>query len=115
MGTHPIFESDFDCLTEMRFTRIARGGNWELIPPEKIPSPTYWNKLVKGTPYEMVQVQLHRKGLHDPWLRHNFSNYDNVQRRPQYMITWLNDDVIKFSIMVTISSSCCKSCSASIR
>jgi len=22
MGTHPIFESDFDCLTEMRFTRI---------------------------------------------------------------------------------------------
>jgi len=22
MGTHPIFESDFDCLTEMRFTKI---------------------------------------------------------------------------------------------
>jgi len=25
MGTHPIFESDFDCLTEMRFTAIIRG------------------------------------------------------------------------------------------
>merc|ERR1712110_282796 len=26
MGTHPIFESDFDCLTEMRFTARLAGG-----------------------------------------------------------------------------------------
>merc|ERR1712235_77673 len=29
MGTHPIFESDFDCLTEMRFTAVVR----RLPPP----------------------------------------------------------------------------------
>merc|ERR1711955_119327 len=26
MGTHPIFESDFDCLTEMRVSRVLRSG-----------------------------------------------------------------------------------------
>jgi len=27
MGTHPIFESDFDCLTEMDFSSILQGKN----------------------------------------------------------------------------------------
>merc|ERR1739848_51481 len=102
MGTHPIFESDFDCLTEMRFSRVLRGGgNWDLIPPEKIPSPTFWNKVIKGTPYEFTQVQLNRKGLHDPWLRHNIVKYDNVQRKPHLMVTWCNDDVIKMALVIT--------------
>merc|ERR1712241_737000 len=38
MGTHPIFESDFDCLTEkMRFTRLlARAARTEYrTPPMK--------------------------------------------------------------------------------
>merc|ERR1712037_377679 len=83
MGTHPIFESDFDCLTDsMRFTKALRGGgNWDLIPPEKIPSPNFWNKVIKGTPYEFTQVQLSRKGLHHSWTRHEISKYDSVMRK----------------------------------
>merc|ERR1711868_37538 len=101
MGTHPIFESGFDCLTEMRFTRCLRGGsNWDLVPPEKIPSPQFWNKIMRGTPYEFSQVQLQRKGLHDPWMRQNIYAYDNVQRRPHLMVTWCNDDVIKIGIAI---------------
>merc|ERR1711915_465008 len=34
MGTHPIFESDFDCLTEMRFSRVlARAARTEYRTP----------------------------------------------------------------------------------
>lgn len=71
----------------MRFTRCLRGGsNWDLVPPEKIPSPQFWNKIMRGTPYEFSQVQLQRKGLHDPWMRQNIYAYDNVQRRPHLMV-----------------------------
>ena len=74
----------------MRLTLLRRGGggNWDLIPPEKIPSPNFWNKVIKGTPYEYTQVQLSRKGLHDPWLRHNIVAYDNVQRKPHLMVCY---------------------------
>merc|ERR1712127_44952 len=97
MGTHPIFESDFDCLTEnMRFTKALRGGgNWDLIPPEKIPSPNFWNKVIKGTPYEFTQVQLSKKGLHHSWTRHEISKYDSVMRRNPYMLTLFNDEHIR--------------------
>merc|ERR1711937_1004548 len=34
MGTHPIFESDFDCLTDFFFAKMTRtffvGGNWKM-------------------------------------------------------------------------------------
>ena len=71
----------------MRFTRALRGGgNWDLIPPEKIPSPNFWNKVVKGTPYEFTQVQLSRKGLHHAWTRHEIAKYDTVMRRNPYMV-----------------------------
>merc|ERR1712137_611970 len=34
MGTHPIFESDFDCLTEMRFSQVlARAARTEYRTP----------------------------------------------------------------------------------
>merc|ERR1712050_492799 len=35
MGTHPIFESDFDCLTDMRFTRalLSRAARTEYRTP----------------------------------------------------------------------------------
>merc|ERR1711970_518028 len=36
MGTHPIFESDFDCLTEMRFVGVIRRN---LIQSERRSSP----------------------------------------------------------------------------
>merc|ERR1711953_82001 len=36
MGTHPIFESDFDCLTEMDFSNILNGKNREEL--EKLSS-----------------------------------------------------------------------------
>jgi len=32
MGTHPIFESDFDCLTEMKLVQLLLG----LVPAESI-------------------------------------------------------------------------------
>ena len=71
----------------MRFTKALRGGgNWDLIPPEKIPSPNFWNKVIKGTPYEFTQVQLSKKGLHHSWTRHEISKYDSVMRRNPYMV-----------------------------
>jgi hypothetical protein len=71
----------------MRITQVVRGGgNWSLIPPERMPSPNFWNKVVKGTPYEYTQVQLANKGLHDPWIRNNVFGYDNVNRRPMYLV-----------------------------
>merc|ERR1711990_613858 len=102
-GTHPIFESDFDCLTEMRFTRVLRGGsNWSAVPPEKLPPPQLWNKLIPGTPYAEVQKELHKRGLHDPWMRKWFFSYDNVMRRPYTLAGALNSTIIKKAMMVTL-------------
>jgi len=87
MGTHPIFESDFDCLTEMRFSRALRGGsNWSAVPPEKLPPPQLWNKLIPGTPYAEVQKELHKRGLHDPWMRKWYFSYDGIMRRPYTLV-----------------------------
>merc|ERR1712235_191559 len=103
MGTHPIFESDFDCLTEMRFTRALRGGsNWSAIPPEKLPPPQLWNKLIPGTPYAEVQKELHKRGLHDPWMRKWYYSYDNVMRRPYTLALALNSTIIKKAMMVML-------------
>jgi len=91
----------------MRFTRRILGGggidrgNWGLLPPEKIPSPNFWNKTIKGTPYEYTQVQLARKGLHDPWIRHNFPWYDNVQRRPHILVSFLYFISVNFTAMMS--------------
>ena len=38
--------------SEMRFTRVLRGGsNWSAIPPEKLPPPQLWNKLIPGNSF----------------------------------------------------------------
>ena len=38
---------------EMRFTRVLRGGsNWSAVPPEKLPPPQLWNKLIPGTVFQ---------------------------------------------------------------
>merc|ERR1712147_545924 len=50
MGTHPIFESDFDCLTDLR--EIETMADWaddnldatENTPEEKLPEPTEIDK-----------------------------------------------------------------------
>jgi len=30
MGTHPIFESDFDCLTDLARGKIGKIGKWQM-------------------------------------------------------------------------------------
>merc|ERR1711970_335952 len=104
MGTHPIFESDFDCLTEMRFTRLLRGGSaFESIPPEKFPPPQLWRKLIPGTPFATVQKELHKRGLHDPWLSHNYFMYDLSMRKPYTLAGVLNMDIIKSAMAVVFA------------
>ena len=40
--------------SEMRFTRVLRGGsNWSAIPPEKLPPPQLWNKLIPGNSFKI--------------------------------------------------------------
>jgi len=65
MGTHPIFESDFDCLTEMiRFGRR----HFRLLPLSLPPSATA--KLEKNVEkqldldksYKMIQMYSNLKG-----------------------------------------------------
>merc|ERR1712210_228460 len=36
MGTHPIFESDFDCLTEIRMSGVIRLARRELSQTQKL-------------------------------------------------------------------------------
>merc|ERR1712212_161017 len=103
MGTHPIFESDFDCLTDMRATGLLRGGsNWASVPPEKCPSPRFWQKVIPGTPYAVAQAQLHQRGLHDPWMRNIVYQYDNNMRQPYPMVSVANDDLIKRAFFVVL-------------
>merc|ERR1711935_300856 len=107
MGTHPIFESDFDCLTDflrkMRFSRALKGGsNWANLPPEKFPSPQFWNKCIPGTPFARVQAELHSKNLHDPWLRGNYWRYDNVMRKP-YPLLLASPRVLRASFIIAFS------------
>jgi len=36
MGTHPIFESDFDCLTEKKWHFTIRAESWCLQPRKQV-------------------------------------------------------------------------------
>ena len=43
----------------MRFSRALKGGsNWANLPPEKFPSPQFWNKCIPGTPFARVQAEV---------------------------------------------------------
>merc|ERR1712189_155220 len=58
MGTHPIFESDFDCLTDEEFRRIFR----ECRPLNLIPPLKMSKKLTKSpTDQEKLQIYSHFK------------------------------------------------------
>ena len=49
----------FDFLRKMRFSRALKGGsNWANLPPEKFPSPQFWNKCIPGTPFARVQAEV---------------------------------------------------------
>ena len=44
-------------------------------------------KTVKGTPYAEVQKELHKRGLHDPWMRKWYFSYDGIMRRPYTLVS----------------------------
>merc|ERR1712131_579736 len=54
MGTHPIFESDFDCLTDMAFSKTPRGLITDELSRPGVPGPCDYDpndaseKRVKG-------------------------------------------------------------------
>ena len=52
-------KSENESSIRMRFTRRLRGGsNWDNVPPERLPSPTFWNKCIPGTPHARVQAEV---------------------------------------------------------
>jgi len=71
MGTHPIFESDFDCLTEMsdKFRLVAT----HLARAQK--SGSFWSRKVKEPPFDFA-VQ-----IGDPRLRLKSKNVEVTRRR----------------------------------
>ena len=42
---------------------------------------------MKGTPYAEVQKELHKRGLHDPWMRKWYFSYDGIMRRPYTLVS----------------------------
>merc|ERR1712048_403771 len=74
MGTHPIFESDFDCLTEMFVTRAASKGAWNNIKAMAAPAIRYGKgvmdaKADDGGSVPRIRGPLSRL-LRDSYIRH---------------------------------------------
>merc|ERR1712130_475712 len=49
MGTHPIFESDFDCLTDITMTKELDPSYFELIAKVVHAARKYWHNLEPGS------------------------------------------------------------------
>merc|ERR1712235_215588 len=89
MGTHPIFESDFDCLTdvESRVAKMAEGS----MPPTNYPLPTsYKGHFVVASKYRLVRkigsgsfgdIYLGIKIVQNLTRRHRYSTYTMVRNR----------------------------------
>merc|ERR1712235_77416 len=76
MGTHPIFESDFDCLTdvESRVAKMAEGS----MPPTNYPLPTsYKGHFVVASKYRLVR-KIGSGSFGDIYLGINISNGEEV-------------------------------------
>merc|ERR1712141_795373 len=81
MGTHPIFESDFDCLTDMRFTNILRGtgaqrmekGQWNRIPGSLDSGKHILPPIIKESQRKEQIEELWREAKNEMWLvRHKY-------------------------------------------
>jgi len=83
MGTHPIFESDFDCLTGNESTSLNRRGSCNAI--EKIPAPT-GNK--HGLYFALRIHQEREKELFGLMKERSVVNFDDIV---QYCTTRLRD------------------------
>jgi|ERR1711936_752404 len=71
MGTHPIFESDFDCLTEMSHSLLL------VQPSRKLESRTYGdfeslNEALEGV-CKIYEEQLKRENPHHPSITYDIS------------------------------------------
>jgi len=83
MGTHPIFESDFDCLTGNESASLNRRGSYNVI--EKIPAPT-GNK--HGLYFALRIQQEREKELSALMRERSIVNFDDIV---QYCTTRLRD------------------------
>jgi len=86
MGTHPIFESDFDCLTEVGHMepvrRIARGrgrGRIQAAPPVSSTDSGLGTHVASGVPVAAVAVE-------EPLVDGQFED-ENASHIPQLNIT----------------------------
>merc|ERR1711962_331122 len=66
MGTHPIFESDFDCLTELEMSKRAPGStltqdNWD--NEDKNEEQGNWTKAKESTLKQRVIMKAKRRGV----------------------------------------------------
>merc|ERR1711887_268284 len=48
MGTHPIFESDFDCLTELKHIRMDPAALMAMMGQQRKPEPWTWKAAGKA-------------------------------------------------------------------
>jgi len=80
MGTHPIFESDFDCLTEMANDTLS--GDLSLTDPDTLTHEL--NQQQQKNDLELLRIELESKKLQIEALKHDFqAKFDDVEERAQ--------------------------------
>merc|ERR1711953_1093392 len=73
MGTHPIFESDFDCLTDMADNAIPLERTLALIKPDSVDDSSEIERIIKSSGFSILakrRVKLSPEQVSDFYAEH---------------------------------------------